>query len=71
MLGTGMRVGELVGVRWCDVDLDEGNISVNHTLVYYNKGDNNGCSFSINTPKTQAGIRTISYDGFCQGGIFT
>ena len=33
MLGTGMRVGELVGLRWCDIDLEEGNINVNHTLV--------------------------------------
>lgn len=54
-----MRVGELVGLRWCDIDLEEGNINVNHTLVYYNKGDGNGCSFSINTPKTKAGERTI------------
>ena len=60
MLGTGMRVGELIGLRWCDIDLDEGLIHVNHTLIYYNKGmvDMN-CSFAINTPKTAAGERTI------------
>lgn len=59
MLGTGMRVGELVGLRWCDIDLDEGLININHTLVYYNHGDGKGCSFSVNTPKTKAGERTI------------
>ena len=59
MLGTGMRVGETVGLRWCDIDLERGIISVNHTLVYYNHGDGKGCSFSINTPKTKAGERTI------------
>lgn len=59
MLGTGMRVGEIVGLRWCDVDFENNLIDVNHTLVYYNKGDNNGCSFAINTPKTKAGSRTI------------
>ena len=59
MLGTGMRVGETVGLRWCDIDLDEGIIDVNHTLVYYNHGDNKGCAFSVNTPKTKAGERTI------------
>ncbi len=59
MLGTGMRVGEVVGLRWCDIDFEENLISVNHTLVYYNKGDNNGCSFAVNTPKTRAGTRTI------------
>jgi len=59
MLGTGMRVGEVVGLRWCDIDLDEGTIDINHTLVYYNHGSGKGCSFSINTPKTKAGERTI------------
>ena len=59
MLGTGMRVGEITGLRWQDIDFDKNTISVNHTLVYYNKGDNNGCSFAINTPKSKAGWRTI------------
>ena len=30
-----IRVGELTGLRWCDVDLENGVIDVNHTLVYY------------------------------------
>ena len=59
MLGTGLRVGEHTGLRWCDIDFDEDLISVNHTLVFYNHGDNKGCTFSINTPKTEAGNRTI------------
>ncbi len=59
MLGTGMRVGEVTGLRWSDIDFDEGVISVNHTLVFYNHGDNKGCYFSVNTPKTAAGNRTI------------
>lgn len=59
MLGTGMRVGEVTGLRWSDIDFDEGVISVNHTLVFYNHGDNKGCSFSVNTPKTAAGNRII------------
>lgn len=58
MLGTGIRVGETVGLRWCDIDFDENLISVNHTLVCYNKGDGNGCSFAVNTPKSKAGERT-------------
>ena len=59
MLGTGLRVGEVVGLRWCDIDLEEGLIDVNHTLVYYNHRDDKGCYFSVNTPKTKAGERTI------------
>lgn len=59
MANTGMRVGEITGLRWCDVDLEEGVISVNHTLVYYNHRDGKGCYYSINTPKTKAGWREI------------
>ena len=59
MMNTGMRVGEITGLRWRDIDLEKGTISVNHTLVYYNHRDEKGCYFSINTPKTKAGTRII------------
>lgn len=58
MANTGMRVGEITGLRWEDIDLDKGMIEVNHTLVYYNHAEN-GCYFNIHTPKTSAGIRVI------------
>lgn len=58
MVGTGLRVGELTGLRWCDIDLKENLIDVNHTLVYYNHAEN-GCYFNINTPKTKAGVRNV------------
>ena len=59
MANTGMRVGELTGLRWQDVDMENGMISVNHTLVYYNHRDELGTYFIINTPKTEAGCREI------------
>lgn len=59
MANTGMRVGEITGLRWSDIDLKKGIIRVNHTLVYYNHRDEKGCYFSINTPKTKAGEREI------------
>ena len=62
MVGTGLRVGEVTGLRWCDIDLDEGTIDVNHTLVYYdhrNSEGKKGCYFNINTPKTKAGVRQV------------
>lgn len=58
LLGTGMRVGEAVGLRWCDIDLDNDMIDVNHTLVYYRHAEN-GCYCNIHTPKTVNGIRQI------------
>ncbi len=59
MLWTGMRVGEVTGLRWKDVDFEENIISVNHTLVYFNKGGSSGCCYAVNTPKTKAGERLI------------
>lgn len=59
MIGTGMRVGEICGLRWCDIDLEEEVIDINHTLVYYNHRDENGCYYNIHTPKTKAGNRKI------------
>lgn len=62
MLGTGLRVGELTGLRWCDIDLENGVIDVNHTLVYYSHrsaDSKQGCYFNINTPKTAASNRQV------------
>ena len=59
MLWTGMRVGEITGLRWCDIDLEEGSINVNHTLVYFDKRAEERCTFAINTKKTKAGERSI------------
>ena len=59
MLWTGLRVGEIIGLRWCDIDLENGTIDINHTLVYYSRGEKDGCSFAVNTPKTEAGKRIV------------
>lgn len=59
MLWTGMRVGEITGLRWCDIDLEEGSINVNHSLVYFDKRAEERCTFAINTTKTKAGERSI------------
>ena len=62
MVGSGLRVGEITGLRWCDVDLKEGIIDVNHTLVYYAHRDEahkHGCYYNVNTPKTKASTRQV------------
>ena len=62
MLGTGMRVGEVTGLRWSDIDLDNRVIDINHTLVYYchrQEAALNGCYFNVHSPKTKASIRKI------------
>lgn len=58
LLGTGCRIAEFVGLRWCDIDWENNTISINHNLVYRKHTDGK-CYFSVTTPKTSAGCRTI------------
>jgi integrase len=48
---TGMRVGELLGLRWQDVDLKDGVIRVRHQLCRETR--------TLIPPKTEAGTRDI------------
>ena len=58
LLGTGMRIGECLGLRWEDLDFEERSISVNHNLT--DRPDDQGkCGKHIQTPKTEAGTRHI------------
>ena len=57
-LGTGMRCGEICGLTWNDIDLENNTISINHQLIYKNV-DGTGCKFYITTPKTDAGAREV------------
>lgn len=56
-LSTALRVGELTGLRWTDVDFKENVIHVRQQLIYKNLGD--GCKFHIQDLKTEAGRRDI------------
>ena len=53
-LATGMRRGEIVALRWGDIDLDAGKIRVERSLEQTNAG------LAFKEPKTRAGRRTIS-----------
>lgn len=58
LLGTGMRIGECIGLRECDCDFESGLISVNHALTYKDTEDQR-YHFLITKPKTASGFRTI------------
>ena len=58
LLGTGMRCGELTGLRWDDVDFEKNMISVNHTLNYA-VSISGKCEYIITTPKTKNANRDI------------
>lgn len=59
MLWTGLRVGELTGLTWNDIDFENNTITVSRTLVYYDKGGKGKCGYAIHTPKTNAGNRVV------------
>ena len=52
-LGTGLRRGELLGVRWQDLDLDGRQLSVRQTVALL------GGAPSVQSPKSPAARRTI------------
>jgi integrase len=54
---TGMRRGEVLGLRWQDVDLDARRLAVRQTLVSV------AYSMEFSTPKTQRSRRSIPLDG--------
>ena len=59
LLGTGLRIGEALGLRWEDLDFDNKLININHSLVYYPVGGSRTSEQHISKPKTEAGIRTV------------
>lgn len=59
LLGTGCRVGEIVGLTWDDCDFKNGIININHSLIYRPDEYTGKSGFYISTPKTKAGVREI------------
>lgn len=56
---TGLRAGELLALKWSDIDFDNNTISI--TKTYYNP-NNNKKKYQILTPKTESSIGKISVD---------
>ena len=55
ILQTGLRIGELIGLKWEDVDFKKRTITIKRSLKYeVGKG-----TWRIGEPKSQAGKRTI------------
>lgn len=53
-LSTGARLGELLALRWSDLDLDAGRVQIRHTLRHTGAG-----AYILTQPKTKAGRRSI------------
>lgn len=60
-LTTGLRIGEICGLKWSDVDADKGTITVNRTIerIYIVDGETKHTELVVNTPKTKNSCREI------------
>lgn len=56
LASTGMRRGEVLGLRWSDVDLDGGRLSVVQTVIAVNH------EIRVGAPKTARGRRSVALD---------
>lgn len=58
MLQTGLRISEVIGLTWNDVDMTKKEISINHQM-HYRKKDGKVRFYCTDETKTESGIRVI------------
>ena len=63
---TGLRPGELFALQLSDVDLENGYIDVNKTLVYQKYLDDDCKTFHIEPPKTKQSYRKVPINSVCK-----
>lgn len=59
---TGLRIGEVCGLKWCDIDLNKGIFKVRRTVqrIYVNSST----KLTIDTPKSKSSVREIPLPKF-------
>ena len=65
-VNTGLRPGELFALQLSDVDLENGYIDVNKTLVYQKYLDDDCKTFHIEPPKTKQSYRKVPINSICK-----
>ena len=60
-LGTGLRIGEICALKWSDINVADGTITVQRTIerIYVVEGEKKHTQLVINTPKTVNSCREI------------
>lgn len=61
-LFTGLRVGELCGLTWDDIDFENGTLSVKRTVQRINKRGSS--EVIIGSPKSKTSIRIVPIPAF-------
>jgi integrase len=62
-LCLGLRQSEILGLTWEDVDLDQGTLTVRHSLQRY------AAAYHLDAPKTLKSRRTLPLPGFLVGEL--
>lgn len=65
-VNTGLRPGELFALQLSDVDLENGYIDVNKTLVYQKYLDDDCKTFHVEPPKTKQSYRKVPINSICR-----
>lgn len=68
-LFTGMRIGEISGLTWDDINMNAWTIDINKTLQRISNPSGNGTTISITSPKSENSIRTIPVPSFLRDVI--
>ena len=60
-LSTGLRIGEICALKWSDINVTDGTITVQRTIerIYVVEGEKKHTQLVINTPKTVNSCREI------------
>lgn len=63
---TGLRPGEVYGLKWSDIDLKKRTIKVTRTLVYQKYEGDEKKTFHLGPPKTPSSKRVVHFDERCE-----
>lgn len=58
-LGTGLRIGELLGLTWDDIDFKTSTVSISRTLLYMKNRQTGHFCFQFQSPKSRSSKRTV------------
>ncbi len=66
-LTLGIRLGEVLGLRWSDIDTRKGIVRIRRTVNRLEKLDGSGTELVVGTPKSKNSLRDIPIsEGYCQ-----